>query len=141
MMSTDRQNSASLLARLGAALYDLLLLFAILVVATLVWVLSGVQYGHRGYVLYVAFIYALIPLYYIVFWTYGGQTLGMKTWNIRVVDLDGCAIGWQRAALRMACAILSLIVFGLGFVYALFDKQGRTWHDILSKSRLLRVSA
>jgi len=141
MMSAEHQNSVGLLRRLGAALYDLLLLFAVLVIATLVWVLSGVQYGQQGYALYVAFIYALIPLYYVAFWVYSGQTLGMKTWNIRVVDLDGCAIGWRRAALRMAWALLSLAVGGLGFVYALFDKQGRTWHDILSKSQLLRVSS
>ena len=90
--------------------------------------------------LYVIFIYTLIPSYYMGFWVFGGQTLGMKTWKIRVVDLNGYAIGWQRSLLRMVYATLSTLTFGFGFIYALFDKQNRTWHDILSKSRLISVS-
>ena len=138
-MSTP-QNNISLLRRLGAILYDLLLVFAVLLIASLPWVISGIKQGQTGYVLYVIFIYALIVLYYVGFWTYGGQTLGMKTWKIRVVDLAGRPLGWGRAVLRIVCAITSAGVFGFGFIYALFDRQNRTWHDIWSKSVLISVS-
>ena len=126
--------------RLAAILYDLLLLFATLLIASLPWVISGIQQGQVGYMFYVAFIYVIIPLYYIGFWVYGGQTLGMKTWKIRVVNLEGHSIGWGRSSLRMACAILSIGVCGFGFIHALFDSRNRTWHDILSKSQLISVS-
>ena len=133
-------NNIGLARRLAAIVYDLILLFAVLLIASLPWAISGIQQGQAGYLFYVFFIYALIPLYYIGFWVYGGQTLGMKTWKIRVVDLEGHPIGWGRALLRIVCAVFSSIVCGFGFIYMLFDKQNRAWHDILSKSRLISVS-
>jgi len=132
-------NNVGLLRRLAAILYDLLLLLAILLIASLPWTISGIQQGQDGYTIYVIFIYTLIPLYYIGFWASSGQTLGMKTWKICVVDLNGERIGWSQALWRMIYAILSTVVFGLGFIHALFDKQNRTWHDILSQSRLISV--
>ena len=140
-MSTDTQNNIGLLKRLGSVLYDLLLLLAILLIASLPWAVSGIQQGQAGYIVYKIFIYALIPSYYIGFWVYGGQTLGMKTWKIRVVNLNGHAIGWSEALMRLVYVVLSTAVFGLGFIYALFDKQSRTWHDILSKTQLISVSS
>ena len=133
-------NNIGLTRRLGAILYDLILLFAVLLIASLPWVISGIQQGQAGYSFYVFFIYALIPLYYVGFWVYGGQTLGMKTWKIRVVDLECHPIGWGKASLRIVCAVFSSIVFGFGFIHALFDNQNRAWHDILSKTQLISVS-
>lgn len=138
-MSIRIQNNVGLLRRLGAILYDLLLLFAVLLITSLPWVISGIREGQEGYALYIVFIYILIPSYYIGFWIYGGQTLGMKTWNIRVVDLNGQPLGWGKSVLRLVYALLSTMIFGLGFVYALVDRHNRTWHDILSKSRLIIV--
>ena len=139
-MSVPLTNNIGLARRLAAIVYDLILLFAVLLIASLPWAISGIQQGQAGYLFYVFFIYALIPLYYIGFWVYGGQTLGMKTWKIRVVDLEGHPIGWEKASLRIVYAVLSSIVCGFGFIHVLFDKQNRAWHDILSKSRLISVS-
>ena len=136
---STRQKNVALPRRLAAIVYDLVLLLAILLVASLPWVISGIQQGQAGYTLYVIFIYTLIPLYYIGFWAYNGQTLGMKTWKIRVVNLSGDPIGWSKSLWRMIYAILSTIVFGLGFVHSIFDRQNRTWHDILSQSQLISV--
>ena len=133
-------SNVGLARRLGAIVYDLILLFAVLLIASLPWAISGIQQGQAGYLFYVFFIYALIPLYYVGFWVYGGQTLGMKTWKIRVVDLEGHPIGWGKASLRIVCAIFSSIVCGFGFIHALFDNQNRAWHDILSRTRLINVS-
>ena len=133
-------NNIGLARRLAAIVYDSILLFAVLLIASLPWAISGIQQGQAGYLFYVFFIYALIPLYYIGFWVYGGQTPGMKTWKMRVVDLEYCPIGWEKASLRIVCVVLSSAVFGLGFIYALFDNQNRAWHDILSKTQLVSVS-
>ena len=133
-------NNVGLARRLGAIVYDLILLFAVLLIASLPWVISGILQGQAGYLFYVVFIYALIPLYYVGFWIYGGQTPGMKTWKIRIVDLECRPIGLREASLRIIYAILSSVVCGFGFIYALFDNQNRAWHDILSKTRLISVS-
>ncbi len=73
-------------------------------------------------------------------WRRGGQTLGMRAWRVRLVDHEAASvIGWSQLALRYLVAMLSLLVFGLGFAWSLFDRERRTWHDLASGTRLLRT--
>ena len=75
-------NNIGLARRLAAIVYDSILLFAVLLIASLPWVISGIQQGQAGYLFYVVFIYALIPLYYIGF-------LGIRrsnTWHENMED-------------------------------------------------------
>ena len=39
----------------------------------------------------------LLALYFVWFWTHGGQTLAMQTWRIRLVTVDGGPVGFRRA--------------------------------------------
>ncbi|HAB01444.1 MAG TPA: hypothetical protein DCE25_00290 [Pseudomonas sp.] len=77
--------------------------------------------------------------FFAKFWTHGGQTLGMQVWGIRVQNLDGSAISLWQALLRFVVAIASWLCLGLGFIWALFDKRNRAWHDIYSETCLVRV--
>ena len=36
-----------------------------------------------------AWLFCVLGIYFIWFWSHGGQTLPMKTWRIRVMDNDG----------------------------------------------------
>lgn len=136
MIATDR---VSLVRRFAAILYDLLLVIAILLIASLPWVMFGVERGQPAYIAYTIFIYSLIILYFAWFWTHGGQTLGMKAWKIRVVNQQQQAISWPFALLRAVSAFVSLVLLGMGFWYALFDSRRRGWHDIISRSQLINV--
>ena len=49
-----------------------------------------------------AFLFVVLGIYFIWFWSHGGQTLAMKTWHIRLVDRDGGAAHARRAR---CCAI------------------------------------
>jgi uncharacterized RDD family membrane protein YckC len=126
--------------RLGAILYDGLLLTALLFVATAIITLP---LGYpSGFMLFVfqLFIFEIIPLIFFTgFWIRGGQTLGMRAWRLKLVRMDGQAIGWGDALKRHLAALLSLLVFGLGFVWILVDPQKLAWHDRLSKTRLLLI--
>lgn len=128
----------SLLRRLGAILYDALLLLAVLFIATIPMLL--VNRGHpvaaadpvfQGYLILVSF------LFYGWFWTHGGQTLGMRAWRIRLQTKDGNSISWTQALLRYLAAIVSWLVLGLGFLWSLVDKEKQTWHDRFSESVLV----
>ncbi|ROM65053.1 hypothetical protein BK653_21610 [Pseudomonas brassicacearum] len=77
--------------------------------------------------------------FFAKFWTHNGQTLGMQVWCIRVQNADGTAISLWQALLRFAVSIASLLLVGLGFIWALFDKRKRSWHDIYSDSQLVRI--
>lgn len=76
-------------------------------------------------------------LFYGWFWTHGGQTLGMKAWNLYLIKPDGKFIDWQLAAVRYALALVSWAAFGLGFTWVLLNKRKLTWHDMLSNTQIV----
>jgi uncharacterized RDD family membrane protein YckC len=125
------------LRRLTVILYDLLLLLAVLFVATALLLplnagkaFTAQQFFFPLYLLLVSF------LFYAWFWTHGGQTLGLRAWKIRVLTLDRKPISWKQALLRFMAAIVSWGFCGLGFLWILIDKNQCSWHDHLSKTAL-----
>jgi uncharacterized RDD family membrane protein YckC len=132
---------AGLFRRLAALAYDLLLILGIVMMTSfaLVIVRGGVAVpaGTAGYQLLVL---AQCLMFFVGFWVYGGQTPGMRSWNIRLEPVDGGRIGIRMALWRAAGALVSAAAGGLGFLSGLFDPQGRTWHDRLSRTRVVRVS-
>ncbi|MBU0499115.1 MAG: RDD family protein [Gammaproteobacteria bacterium] len=138
----SRAPAPGLLRRLAAIFYDLLLLLAMLFVASgLALLINGGQPIQSGNPFYTLYMLLVTFLFYAWFWVHGGQTLGMRAWRIRVLRDDGQPLTWGDATRRFLFAVLSLIPFGLGFLWSLFDKEGRAWHDRLSRTRLILVPA
>jgi len=75
--------------------------------------------------------------FYGWFWTHGGQTLGMKAWNLYLITPEGKFVDWKTAAKRYAAAIISWAAFGLGFTWILLNKRKRAWHDILTNTQIV----
>jgi uncharacterized RDD family membrane protein YckC len=134
---------AGLLRRLGAMLYDGLLLLAVLMVATALFLtLTGGEAVDpaRNPVLelvYRAVLLLLIVGFFGLFWTRRGQTLGMASWRLRVEREDGGLLTWTDTVRRLGGALLSLLPCGLGFLWVLVDPQQRAWHDRLSGTRVV----
>lgn len=76
--------------------------------------------------------------YFVYSWIRGGQTLAMRAWNFDVQNLAGGKINLGQAIMRFAASWISLLAFGLGFAWAVIDRQNRTWHDIISKTRIVQ---
>ena len=132
----------SLLRRLGAMIYDTVLAgFSVVIVSSIPAVLFQSLTGYRvpDSVMTVGYIF-LTYLFFTWFWTHGGQTLGMRAWKIRVVDLNNQPLTWTQAGMRFFWSLISWMVFGLGYVWALFDPEQLTLHDRMSKTRLVRVA-
>src|SRR5205814_5979903 len=74
-----------IMRRLASALYDLLLVAALILVVTFPFlaIFGDATHGWRRYVLQ-AWVVVWIGAYFVGFWTRGGQTLGMKTWRVRL---------------------------------------------------------
>jgi uncharacterized RDD family membrane protein YckC len=136
---------AGLLRRLGAMLYDGLLLLAVLMVATGLFLplTGGEAISPRDdpalELAYRAVLVALTVGFFGIFWTRRGQTLGMASWRVRVEREDGSLLSWGDTVRRLAAALLSWLPLGLGFLWVLFDPQRRTWHDRLSRTRIVVV--
>jgi uncharacterized RDD family membrane protein YckC len=134
---------ASLARRLAAMFYDGLLLVAILMIATALLLpftggaaitAADHPWLESAYRLLLA---GLVVLFFGTFWTRNGQTLGMASWRLRVEREDGSLLTWGDTTKRLAAAVLSLLPIGLGFVWILFDREGRAWHDSLSRTRVV----
>ncbi len=76
--------------------------------------------------------------YLLFFWRRGGMTVGMRSWRVRLEGVDGTAPGWGACTLRFVVSLLSAACLGLGFAWSLFDRERRSWHDIASRTRLVR---
>jgi uncharacterized RDD family membrane protein YckC len=105
-----------------------------------------------------AFLFVIFGIYFVWFWA-KGQTLAMKTWNIRVTDVHGKSISQQRALARYALSWLwflpplalswllgldvkqALVLSGgwiaVWAILARFHPEQQFWHDALAGTRLV----
>jgi len=129
---------AGLTRRLLAIVYDLFLLIAVLFIATALAMVfnrgQAIEPGQAIYPFYIAYLLIVSFGFYGWFWTHGGQTLGMRTWKIRLQRSNGGPLDWPHAAIRFVTAAISWSAAGLGFLWSLFDNQQRCWHDLASDS-------
>jgi len=68
-------------------------------------------------------------VFFSAFWTFGGQTLGMKAWRLQLVTAAGSPVSYRQALLRFASACISALPAGLGFWWLLWDRDRLSWHD------------
>ena len=125
--------------RLGVMVYDGVLLLSLLLIATgmVLLVTSGAPIA-PGNPWFSAYLMAIVYLYFVWPWVHGGQTLGMKTWCVRLRRVGGSGIGWSRASLRFFAAIGSWLLAGLGFLWSLIDRDGLALHDRVSGTVLCK---
>ena len=128
---------AGLWRRVAAMVYDGLLVLAIWLLTLLLMVVAN-----GGEAVYGAPVQSLLFLelatFFVYFWRTGGQTAGMRAWRLRLVSDIGGPISLNQAMLRLFGALAAFAALGLGYLWALFDRQGRTWPDLLSHSRIVR---
>ena len=145
--------AASLIRRLMAMLYDFMLCVALVMVVTLAYQQGLLRLIYGGEQLMAMsqagaldrdpMLGSLVLLslfgFFAYFWMRSGQTLGMQVWGLRVQNSDGSVIRLWQALLRFLVAIASWLICGLGFLWMLWDKQRRSWHDIYSDSRIVQL--
>ncbi|HXF66424.1 MAG TPA: RDD family protein [Burkholderiales bacterium] len=127
------------LARRAFALgYEALLLGAVLLAGSLPFVLFA-QGADRIALrpLFQLYLVALAGLYFVWQWLRGGQTLAMKTWRMRLVTRSGGALDLRHALARYVFALAGTLLFGLGFVWALLDREHQFLHDRLAGTRIV----
>lgn len=127
--------------RLAAILYDSLLLLALLFIASALHLaISGNgEASSKPDIIRTLIMVLLSFAFFAWFWLHGGQTLGMRAWRIRLQNRGGGPITLWQAMLRYLVAIASWLLFGLGFLWSLIDKEKLTWHDRFSMSELVVI--
>ena len=80
-------------------------------------------------------------LYFCYFWSAqgGGQTLGMRVLNIKVVRTDGSSLTILQAFIRYIGLVVSIICLFIGVIWAAFDANKQGWHDKIAGTYVIRT--
>jgi uncharacterized RDD family membrane protein YckC len=138
--SDDSENRAPVFARLMAGVIDLIgVCFLSVPIAAVIelqndsWREPRILWFMGGVVIAVMFFYLTVST------ALTGKTLGLRILSLRVVDSrTGLIPTGNQAAGRALVFILSLATAGLGFLLALTRGEGKTAHDRLSRTAVVR---
>jgi uncharacterized RDD family membrane protein YckC len=86
--------------------------------------------------LFQLWVICVLATYFIYCWMHGGQTLAMKTWRIRLAGTAGAPITLRQAAARFLIALWGALLLGVGFWWALIDRDRQFLHDRLCRTRI-----
>jgi uncharacterized RDD family membrane protein YckC len=125
----------------ASAVYEILVLVALWLAGTALYV-SVVGDATQGYkrVGLQIFLWVLAGAYFVWCWCRSGQTLAMLAWRLQLVNQQNQALSLPQACLRYALASASLLAFGAGYWWALFDKDRLYLHDRLLKTHLIQIA-
>lgn len=126
---------AGLRRRLASMLYESMLLLGVLALTFLVpyLILGAVaSFTPSGGVLWLH-VFVVLGAYFVWYWRRGGQTLAMQTWRLKIVDAcTGRTASLGRCWLRYALAWPSVLLGGVGLLWALVDRDRQFLHDRLA---------
>ncbi len=155
----DDLTAPSLKRRMACWLYEGLLMFGVVFISGYLFgTLSQTRHALDNRHGLQAFLFLIFGIYFAWFWA-KGQTLAMKTWNIRVLTATGQPLSQSRAMLRyllswvwllpplaliapfaLSAGETALMVIGWVFIWALlsrFHPQQQFWHDAWAGTRLV----
>jgi len=87
----------------------------------------------------IALEFSIDALYFTLFTASWGATIGKRLMGIRVIRLDGSAIGYGRSLLRYLAYTVSFVPLCLGFLWIGLSANHRGWHDHLVDTRVVRT--
>lgn len=147
--------------RLACFVYEGVLLFGVVMIAGYLYSsLTQQRHALQGQLGLQLFLFVVLGIYFVGFWSRGGQTVAMRTWHIRLVTAAGAPVSQPRAlaryllawiwfvpalaaaalaGLNSAGAIFGLLTAGV-LAYALLAKmhpERQFWHDVVCGTRLI----
>ena len=158
-MTPAQLQTPSLARRMACWVYEGILLFGVVFISGYLFsTLTQTRHALDNRHALQAFLFLIFGIYFVWLWS-RGQTLAMKTWNIRIVDTAGRTISQPRALLRYGLSWLWLlpalgavapfslpageivvVVLGWVAVWAVlsrFHPEQQFLHDALAGTRLV----
>lgn len=137
-----QQAVAPSLFKLGACfIYEAMTVIALCFacVGLFLWLAGDAAHGVK-HVLLQFLLWSLVGAYFVRCWLKGGQTLAMQAWNLKVVNQKNKTLTLNEALARYVLATMSLLLCGLGFLWAIVDNDKLFLHDRLLKCRIVSLS-
>ena len=86
--------------------------------------------------LLLAHMFLVTGAYFLWYWRRNGQTLAMQTWKLQLCSVTGGTPTIQQLVLRYLLSWPSLVCYGAGIVWAIFDREHQFLHDRLAGTRI-----
>jgi len=161
MPGTTPGTTPGLMRRMASFIYEGVILFGVVMIAGYLYsTLTQQRHALQGQWGLRAFLFLVLGIYFVWFWSRSGQTVAMKAWHVRLVDTQGRAVTQPRALCRYLLSWLwffpalaaswaaglnsSAEIFGLMTVgvlsYAMLARlhpQRQFWHDAVCGTRLI----
>lgn len=80
------------------------------------------------------YLFAAVQYFYVWCWVKGGQTLGMKTWRLKLCKADGSLLSWKEGYIRSLASL-----GGVAILWSLIDKEKRGLHDLIVASFVVEL--
>ena len=127
--------------RLGAIVYDSILIVAIWVMSLVIVVISSQVTDLSEPVVATSTVQLLCAMelfaFFYFFWLYRGRTLGMLVWHTHLAVVNEEQLRARHVVLRFTGACLCFASLGLGYIWILFDGNNRSWSDLISGTCVL----
>lgn len=135
--------SAPFLLRCGAFLVD----YLVIVTAPVLFLFLGRYFGEDGSALIngdlnnagwmIAIVIGIADL--IIFPLVAGQTVGKMLTGLHIVCIDGSPAKAKNILVRQTVGyLLTAVTLGLGFLLAAFNRSGRSLHDLITRTVVIR---
>ena len=135
---TAQGNYAGAVSRFVAYAIDLIVSSAVFTLALaaisyVVKIVTGTQVSWNRQDIAVVIAYVAWQFFYFGYsWAVSGRTFGMAVLGVRVVRADGAAAEPRRGVVRALVFPLSFLLFGLGFLGILVQRERRALHDLIA---------
>ncbi len=86
----------------------------------------------------ITFVIGLIYNWYFLTQQHG-QTLGKRMMKIRVVKITDAPLEGADVLVRYVGYYINSFVFGIGWIWALFDSRKQGWHDKLASTLVVKA--
>ena len=134
---TPQEAPAGLLRRLGAMLYDSMIVLALWLLT--LFVLVALRDAPAVGPLVQSLLFVELFAFFAYFWVSRGQTVGMLAWGLMLHTDSGAPLRPAQALLRFIGALASFATLGLGYLWMYVDPDRRTWPDMISATYIVHV--
>lgn len=127
--------NATFLQRLGAAIIDTMLVFIVFGMITK----PIISLLHQEHECGGSLSMIMLLAYFTAMWTWKQTTVGMIVFRLKVYRVDNTPLTFSIAVIRALGLLLSILPFGLGFFWMIWDKDKLTWYDRIAGTVVKRV--